>query len=981
MIAMVCILFFTGSVFAQTTVVVTESSVSRQTEDSPPLKNWVLYTRAGTPPSAGIFITGPGTPPLGCGSFQLTTVTGSEKVQLFNFDHIGKTLGSINAISYSTYRTAAANPAQVAALNLVIDYNGAAPGGFTTLVFEPIYNFDQGAIADNIWQNWDAMNGGNAVWWSTKDIPGVCAFNCFVKWSDILAANPNATILGGIGINQGSGNPGLVSAVDAFRFDNTIYNFEPPYYTYYHDADGDGYGNPNNTTTTCSSSAPSGYVTNNTDCNDNNPAIHPGASEVCNGIDDNCNGLIDEGFDVDGDGYTTCEGDCNDNNPAIHPNTGHQSYTATSLSGNQAWQGPLGMDFDVNTPIQISQLGVFDHLSDGITGSITVGIFDRNTGTLVSGLSATITGVSDPLVGGHRMHSITPVTLAPGNYSVVAVGFNSTDLNGNSGFPPYPPTLTNNGGNDITFVGTARYDNQGAGFIYPTIPDGGPPSRYHAGTFLFTSIAPEICNGIDDNCNGQIDEGFPDTDNDGTKDCVDTDDDNDGILDVNDNCPLIANANQADNDGDGIGDVCDADDDNDGVLDVNDNCPLIPNPNQADADHDGVGDVCDASCGKNNDKVRLCHNGKEICVDANAVQSHLNHGDNLGPCGYAPCKGGNDFSKPVVLSPTQAAGTWYTDRYAPAGFTSGVNYLGNKRLKHSIAVADGANNRPPAYSSVFYNTQGRKYDLTNGTRYMEISMYVPLSWKTTGRRMAGFWGTAFDAFNNISGYPIIEFTSEGGPARFRGYNDGVWIDMGLPAGFSYNRWVTLSIELLSSGEFRYQVGNLQATTTALAIYNSKRIGNVILQGHNTTTGVNYDIYWDDFEFRCYKGSKDHGEGDDDDDDDDEGHHSGTTMGEGDAISKGSLGLPVEYKLSNYPNPFVGTSTIKYELPVDSRVSIKVYDLMGRVVTTLVDADKKAGRYTVDFKASGVSKGSLYYRIIATSKNKQFEQTNKMIQLQ
>jgi Secretion system C-terminal sorting domain len=88
----------------------------------------------------------------------------------------------------------------------------------------------------------------------------------------------------------------------------------------------------------------------------------------------------------------------------------------------------------------------------------------------------------------------------------------------------------------------------------------------------------------------------------------------------------------------------------------------------------------------------------------------------------------------------------------------------------------------------------------------------------------------------------------------------------------------------------------------------------------------------------------------------------------------------EYKLSAYPNPFAGTSTIKYALPFDSKVSIKVYDIMGRLVTTLVDANKKAGTYTVDFKAGHFSRGSLYYRIIATSKDKQFEQTNKITQL-
>ena len=75
------------------------------------------------------------------------------------------------------------------------------------------------------------------------------------------------------------------------------------------------------------------------------------------------------------------------------------------------------------------------------------------------------------------------------------------------------------------------------------------------------------------------------------------DTDNDGVPDVEDNCPLIPNANQTDTDNDGIGDVCDdtddTDTDNDGVPDVEDNCPLIPNANQTDTDNDGIGDVCD----------------------------------------------------------------------------------------------------------------------------------------------------------------------------------------------------------------------------------------------------------------------------------------------------------------------------------------------------------------------------------------------------
>ena len=110
--------------------------------------------------------------------------------------------------------------------------------------------------------------------------------------------------------------------------------------TWYQDSDGDGYGNLTVTLQNCGQ--PVGYVANSTDCNDAASAVNPGAVEVYNGIDDNCNNTVDEGFtplnyylDNDGDGvggatfvvnvtspgpnYTLISGDCNDNNPNIFP--------------------------------------------------------------------------------------------------------------------------------------------------------------------------------------------------------------------------------------------------------------------------------------------------------------------------------------------------------------------------------------------------------------------------------------------------------------------------------------------------------------------------------------------------------------------------------------------------------------------------------------------------------------------------------------
>ena len=107
-------------------------------------------------------------------------------------------------------------------------------------MFEPVYNLGQGAVQDGVWQTWDGYNGGQAIWWSpARAIPGVCAFDCFVTWNSIVANNPDATILGGFGVNQGSGNPGLVTSVDALAFGtaaaDTLYDFE-----LIRDEDGDG---------------------------------------------------------------------------------------------------------------------------------------------------------------------------------------------------------------------------------------------------------------------------------------------------------------------------------------------------------------------------------------------------------------------------------------------------------------------------------------------------------------------------------------------------------------------------------------------------------------------------------------------------------------------------------------------------------------------------------------------------------------------
>jgi hypothetical protein len=90
--------------------------------------------------------------------------------------------------------------------------------------------------------------------------------------------------------------------------------------TWYLDADGDGFGDPNMSQQ--SDTPPAGYIANNGDCNDSNSTIYPNAPEILNMLDDNCDGIVDNGNfygDADADGFSVVQGDCNDTDASINP--------------------------------------------------------------------------------------------------------------------------------------------------------------------------------------------------------------------------------------------------------------------------------------------------------------------------------------------------------------------------------------------------------------------------------------------------------------------------------------------------------------------------------------------------------------------------------------------------------------------------------------------------------------------------------------
>ncbi len=91
-----------------------------------------------------------------------------------------------------------------------------------------------------------------------------------------------------------------------------------------------------------------------------------------------------------------------------------------------------------------------------------------------------------------------------------------------------------------------------------------------------------------------------------------------------------------------------------------------------------------------------------------------------------------------------------------------------------------------------------------------------------------------------------------------------------------------------------------------------------------------------------------------------------------------VGVPNKYDISqNYPNPFNPVTKIDYDLPFDSKVSLRIYDVTGREVKSLFSGDVKAGYYTQMFDASSLSSGIYFYRITANSLSGNFVMTKKM----
>lgn len=173
---------------------------------------------------------------LGTGAAVLSTPSGGAKVQLFTDAHDGTYLRDITAMSFATYQASvpAGSPA-TPAINIRLDRDDDGDVD-AYLVYEPYQDdafYGNVAIEPGGWQNWDAWHDGQSQWWSGQ-IPGcVQATPCTIE--ALLELYPDAMIRedpvslragstpadadfnGSFGINQGSGNAGVLAAADALH--------------------------------------------------------------------------------------------------------------------------------------------------------------------------------------------------------------------------------------------------------------------------------------------------------------------------------------------------------------------------------------------------------------------------------------------------------------------------------------------------------------------------------------------------------------------------------------------------------------------------------------------------------------------------------------------------------------------------------------------------------------------------------------------
>ncbi|HZN04041.1 MAG TPA: MopE-related protein, partial [Candidatus Polarisedimenticolia bacterium] len=281
------------------------------------------------------------------------------------------------------------------------------------------------------------------------------------------------------------------------------------------------------------------------DCDDAASGVHPGASEICNAMDDDCDGGADEGLDVS---FTCGIGSC-------------QRTVVFCVNGAVSSCVPGPPSAEVCNLIDDDCDGTADNGDADGDGSFDCVDCGPTVGSIHPGAVETCNGIDDDC----------------NEIADDLSGVADLDGDGVAGACDDCPSISNPGQEDL--------DHDGLGDICDNCPAASNPSQ-----------ADTDGDGTADACDLCPLSPYPTTDADG-----------DGLGAACDNCASVANPGQENSDFDAFGDVCDRcsgfvnisndDDDGDTLGNLCDNCRFNPNADQTDADEDGEGDACDLDDG------------------------------------------------------------------------------------------------------------------------------------------------------------------------------------------------------------------------------------------------------------------------------------------------------------------------------------------------------------------------------------------------